>query len=372
MKVLHIMNYDIYNGTLTGGSQVAAKNHQILVNVFGEENTYLLIFSKYCSKNHKEQMYTLPIRTNAFEEIMNAIKGYRRFHPKLKKEIKVLLDMIDPDIVFLDSSELGQITKLLKKDVKSIVHFHNIEVDYIWKNRVKRKKISGFPVLYATYINEKLSVKKCDRVICLNERDNKRLQKVYKRNADLLLPVSFEDKFDKKKIHKDISSRKLIFIGSLFPPNLQGIEWFVKEVMIHLSDFELVIVGHNFEKKRKELERKNVRVIGTVDNLEEYYYSYSSVVMPIKYGDGMKVKTAEAMMYGMNIFATTEALEGYKTEGIKGICKCNTANEFIYCIRNAFENGKIEECAMDVRKSFLENNEIKKQINTFKGMIENL
>ena len=116
------------------------------------------------------------------------------------------------------------------------------------------------------------------------------------------------------------------------------------------------IVGKNFEKVRQELEQKNVKVIGTVDNLEEYYYRFPVIVMPILYGAGMKVKTAEAMMYGKTILASDEALVGYETDGIKGIFRCNTAEEYIEVIQDIFNKKNIynfREDQQSVRNLYL-------------------
>jgi hypothetical protein len=98
--------------------------------------------------------------------------------------------------------------------------------------------------------------------------------------------------------------------------------------------------------------------------LDEYYYTYSNIVMPIQYGAGMKVKTAEAMMFGMTIFATNEALEGYEVDDYKGIYRCNTAMEFIMAIRKMNESfwqqNTIRECFLQqyeskvVEKKFVE------------------
>lgn len=370
MKVLHIMDQDIINGVPNGGQQVAKKNHSILKKIFGEKNTYLLMFTKNICSESNDRVFTLPVVTNSFENFLISFLGYRRFSPVNKSKIKTILDTVNPDIIFMDSSELGKITKWIKKDIKCIVHFHNIEFDYVWKNKIKRKRFYGFPILFATYFNERLSVKRADKIICLNERDNKRLEKIYKYKADLILPVSFEDKFKAEVIHRKMDERKLLFIGSNFPPNYHGIKWFVQNVMPKLSDFELLIVGKGFENKREELETTNVKVIGTVDNLEEYYYSYCSVVMPILYGDGMKVKTAEAMMYGMNIFATSEALEGYCVENIDGIYRCENEEDFVKSIKNAYQNQLIHECAEEVRKSFLDNNRFESQIKMVKEMMK--
>ncbi len=103
--------------------------------------------------------------------------------------------------------------------------------------------------------------------------------------------------------------------------------------MPSLPDYTLRIVGKNFEIKKKELERDNVDVIGTVDDLEPFYYADNIMVMPIFYGAGQKVKTAEAMMYGKTIIATEEALEGYSVTDIEGIHKCRTSTDFISAIQ---------------------------------------
>lgn len=171
-----------------------------------------------------------------------------------------------------------------------------------------------------------------DKIILLNKRDEKELKKLYGRKADFFLPVSFTDTFDDKK--RVMSFRKqveLLFVGSLFQPNIEGLKWFVQEVMTRLDKdrFVLKIVGKNLQLLKHELESDNVQVIGTVDTIETYYYSADAVVVPVFYGDGMKVKTAEAMMYGKMILATDEALEGYDISDVEGIFRCNDASEFI-------------------------------------------
>ena len=126
------------------------------------------------------------------------------------------------------------------------------------------------------------------------------------------------------------------------------------------------IIGKGFESKREELECDNVKVIGTVENLEEYYYTASSIVMPIQYGDGMKVKTAEAMMYGLTIFATDEALEGYDVKDVQGIYRCNSSDEFIKSIKEAYEYNKIKALNSDIRNYFMNNHETKGLESTIK------
>ena len=143
--------------------------------------------------------------------------------------------------------------------------------------------------------------------ICLSARDGALLEKLYRRHADMMLPICMEDKLSKniiKEGKEEHGGKNLLFVGSKFPPNVQGITWFVENVMPKLPECTLTIVGKGFEELKEQLTRKNVIVIGGVDSLDPYYENAAAVVMALLYGDGLKVKTAEAMMYGKVIFAS--------------------------------------------------------------------
>ena len=74
-----------------------------------------------------------------------------------------------------------------------------------------------------------------------------------------------------------------------------------------LVNAEILIIGKGFETLKNDLECDNVKVIGTVEDVSEYFYRADFVIAPIFEGSGMKLKTAEALMYGKTIFGTTEA-----------------------------------------------------------------
>lgn len=164
--------------------------------------------------------------------------------------------------------------------------------------------------------------------ICLNKRDNELLKKEYHVSPHFLLPISMADDFGSNYVGSNKKTNIILFVGSYFMPNVKGIRWFCKNVMPYVNK-DLLIVGKKMELLKDELESEHVKVVGTVDSLGNYYRIADAVIMPIFIGDGMKVKTAEAMMYGKPILATNEALEGYEIKNIQGIYRCNTAKQFI-------------------------------------------
>ena len=352
-KILFITYQNIFGKVNTGGIQVAKRNFDLISSVTKQKIYIALICEQDYAKPDDSKIKYFERTANNKQALISALLLRKIYKIKEEKRLLTYIVQVNPDIIFLDGSMIGILLSKVPRNIKSLVYFHNVERDYAW-NKVKKEGLCFLPSFFASLYNEKIAVKKATKIISINERDGHRLEKLYGRLPDLYLPVSFYDRFKIQKIRRSLDRKELLFIGMMFPPNYQGIEWFIKEVMSELPEYHLTIVGKNFEKGRRRLERNNVTVIGTVDDLDEYYYTYPVIVMPIQYGAGMKVKTAEAMMYGMTIVATDEALEGYHVEGIQGIYRCNTADEFIKAIREIYEHDNLKVLQEDVRQIFLE------------------
>lgn len=365
-KALFVANCDIFSKNF-GGSQASNRNYKLLKEFFDVD---IVNFS--FSDRNIEKIYTIKTRGKVYN-ILNYFIGYAGFlNLDSEKKIMDILRFKEYDLIFLDSSNYGRLALKIKKlyhKTKIITFFHNLEYDFILGAMkfdnifLKFCKISK---LMSTYYNEKLSIKYSDYIITLNKRDTKKVFDTYKGKSNLELPVTLKDNFlqysNDTKIGKNI-----LFIGALFYANYHGIKWFVENVMPHINK-KLLIVGKDFETKKSELERINVEVIGSVDDLTPYYLNASCMVMPIFDGAGMKVKTAEALMYGKTIYGTTEAFEGYDIEYNKVGGLCNAKEEFIEKINND-KNIVFNEYS---RKVFLEKYSFESSKEKFKKfLIEN-
>ena len=264
------------------------------------------------------------------------------FPPVSNLDLKIIIDVIknnNIDYIFYDSSLLGTLVKKINVICKKpcITFFHNIEIDYIDVRFGKR--LIKLPYKILCWINEGRSVAYSDKIICLSERDRKRILKLYKKDIDLILPITFDDKvcidvlMDKYNKKNNENERYCLFVGSYIYTNYEAAVWFIQNVTSKIP-IKLKIIGKDFEKVKEELTRDNVEVIGTVDNLDDYYINADFVVSPLLDGAGMKVKIAEALMYGKTIFATKESFEGYEIEYDKVGGLCNTAEDFIIKIND--------------------------------------
>ncbi len=351
-KALFITPADMYDNFGNGGVKGSQKNYKLIEGYFGRENTYLCTFPRKTDVPPPEGAITWKRSQSAFGQLIAALFGCKVYFPWNEKKLLAFIHDKNIDLLFIDSSVLGRLAKAAKRfRYRTIVFFHNIEADYAW-NKAKNEGMQFLPSYWASRYNDKCGAK-ADMVMCLNTRDSARLERLYHRKADFLLPVTFSDAFDEKRISASYKN-EILFLGSFFTPNQISLEWFLEEVMPKLHNIHLNIVGKGFEIKREEYERNgNVTVIGSVKELDGYYYRHCAVVLPIRLGAGMKVKTAEAMMYGRRIFASDEALEGYDVEGTEGITRCNTAQEYITAINRYFGEGCLKSYEPAVRELFL-------------------
>lgn len=251
------------------------------------------------------------------------------------REIKKIINNSKAKIVFIETSSMGIFAKHAKRRGKFVISFfHNCEYELARQVRS--------PLLWGSIKKqEKETICFSDCLLFLNERDIKQAKKLY--NIPLskkiaVLPFTMRDSLsegDENKLVLKPKGKKGLFVGSDFAPNYNGIKWFVDNVAPYI-DCSIDVVGLNFER-HTELRRSNVNIIGTVEDIKPYMLDSDFVIFPIFQGSGMKVKTCEALMYGKQIFATDEAVNGYKIE--KGAFNiCNSPEEFIISINNYMRN----------------------------------
>lgn len=371
-----ISGHEFLKNQSDGGKKCAYRNYLLLKEYFGEDNLFVCTFDTQTEE--KQNARTFFSHKNKISQVISALQGTIICDTYVIRDVISYIENLDIDIIFSERSIMGNLLKKVVasyrkkgKSIKVILFQQNVEKNYVW-NKVKHESLFYLIPYFAFRRNEKSIMGYADKIITLTSRDHKLLQQIYNRGADYILPMTFDDlaehlpaDFERKK---PANGRNLLFIGSLFQPNYEGVLWFVNNVMPLLKNLNLWIVGKDWECVKEKIEKPNVQVIGTVDNLAPYYMEADAMVLPIFYGDGMKIKTAEAIMYGKTVFATDEALEGYEVENIKNIYRCNTREEFVHNIEYHFNSGKAKKINPEIRclfQSKYETNVVKKDFFKF-------
>ena len=348
MKLLFIQ-YRPFGEVMNGGDQGTKKNLDALRHVLGEENIDVSYLHTQAGKSspleYLKGMFYLPF-------------GYF-LGLNLRKVKQIVRKAEEYDFVFIDRSLFGVIAKALKAahyKGKILTSFQNVEVLYMDAKMPKHLPFRSV-LIHCADKNDKWSCAYSDIVIALNERDKLALNARYQREADVLIPVTLSDRLNEEpdKNAKTATRVKCLSIGAYFGPNNEGILWFAKNVLPHVS-VEYKIVGKGMAKLKEENPEllREIPVISDAPSLTPYFEEADVMVLPIFAGSGMKVKTCESLMYGKNILATNEALEGYEVEQGVSAWRCNTAEEYIACIKDFAQHPRLR-FNQAARQCFLEN-----------------
>lgn len=370
MKILFLTRFNFIEDKKNGGVLASARNYEMLCELYGEENVILYIIAPHKKEDNGRVRYF-----SADSSILITYFHYLMLKDRISgNTVKAILQGIltqKPDLIFYDSSTFGQIISDSRmQKINSIVFFHNIERQYTWEQVKKHSKLCIFRYLATRYNERKMAING-SKVICLNSRDARLLKRYYQREPDMVLPITFKDTYELVKGYKILEDIELLYVGSYYAHNYSGLIWFIKNVMPYI-DRHLTIVGKDMNKLSGKIKiPANVHIVGTVEDISQYYRSAYAVVMPVFMGGGMKVKTAEAMMYGKTIFASQEALEGYIFEDTDSIYLCNSAHEFVHAI-NRHDFNQRGRFIMGVRQIFLENYCTDNYISLFKEFLEAL
>lgn len=331
MKILFV---SFFNGQLdSGGSMCSNRNLKSLQTIYGEENVFL--YSIRRSPKKENQSRIIWGLKNIFVDIFEL--GFGGLNAVHKKEIRAIINKLNISTVFIDSSLFGILCKKIKAEfplINIITFFHNVEYSFFIQDILKEKKYLLFYRIFLAYSSEKMVCKYSNKIISLNQRDGNQILSFYKRKSDIVIPISIENNYNKTPLDASVDNKIGLFVGSYFFPNVHGIKWFIENVMPK-TNIKLIIVGKDMDILRNEISQdiKNIEIYSSVPNLTEYYEKADFVILPIFFGGGMKVKTAEALMFGKFLIGTPEAFVGYEINNEVGIF-CNEKEEMINTINN--------------------------------------
>lgn len=348
MKVLY---YSVPHGEQeSGGTVIRKRNLAFLRDLVGEDNA---IF-------HHLSEFTWRLKIT---RIIQELTGAELFVDK-----KLLEELENVDFVFIDGTNRGTFSTSALRKTRVISFFHNVEYDYLCQEMTNHcgimsmlKNIILKPVVY--YFERRVC-RYSDTVITLNQRDSDRLKQLYSRKSDLILPTSMEDSYEEAE--PDDSPPYLLFIGSAFFGNTDGLFWFCEHCMPKIKA-PLIVAGKGMEKYKDKYPSDRIRVYGYVDDLAQLYRNAAAVVSPIISGSGMKTKTCEAMMYGKVIFGTPESFEGYLLSNDCIVCESDT--EFVEAI-NAYLDRGDRYFSRENRELFLRNYESSVVARKFKDFFD--
>ena len=169
---------------------------------------------------------------------------------------------------------------------------------------------------------------------------------------------------NKKLPEKKEWSKYLLFVGSKNTSNIDGMNYFLKEILplIHrkIPDIKVLLVG----QISKHITHRSVKKIGEIESLDAVYSLADIVINPVRVGTGLKIKTVEALAYSKPFVGTPEAVSGLLSKDALGkpFLVAKTPEEFSHHVIHLYEDRNLyDNLAHQAYQFILEYNERTKE-----------
>ncbi|MFA7656271.1 glycosyltransferase [Acidithiobacillus thiooxidans] len=131
------------------------------------------------------------------------------------------------------------------------------------------------------------------------------------------VPIFCYDSIPNPSESKLESRKNILFVGGFgHTPNIDAALWLSNEIYPIIStkqpDTKLILVGSNPTKEILDLQSEHIIVTGFVTDevLDTWYSSARVVVVPLRFGGGIKGKVIESMYKGVPCVSTTVGFQG--------------------------------------------------------------
>ncbi|KIM02624.1 MAG: hypothetical protein KN64_14640 [Sulfurovum sp. AS07-7] len=253
---------------------------------------------------------------------------------------------------------------------KKYLRVHNDERKYFKElakstNNILKKIFYYLESIKFSYY-EKNFFKKNIIKACLHVSDDE--YKIYKNNYQFInhifLPASVDVNDFKKYTKKN--NKTVLFIGSLFMPNnIEGLMWYLKNIHNNLckifQDYNLVIAGNSkgFDVQSfiETLNKfTNIIFYDSPENLDDLYLESCVFINPMLSGAGVKLKTINAVKYGLPIVSTEIGNEGTGLIHKSHLLVAKNDNDFLQHMIHLLEDESLRNSlVLNAQRFLLEN-----------------
>jgi glycosyltransferase involved in cell wall biosynthesis len=281
--------------------------------------------SEYCARAYpfrhsvrdkRSLAFPLELARSVFDPLPLAV---RRFHPPaMRAFLEQLIATEQFDRAVADF--LGPTSYFPYLD-RAVLFQHNVET-MIWKRRAQHAQNPLRRWYYRLQADrmfrfEQESCRAAAHVVAVSEQDAAMLRQLFgvERVSAVPTGVDIETLTPHGPPAEKVSD--LIFVGSMdWLPNVDGIEWFVREVLPLVRrcrpDCSLTIVGRIPPPSIVALGRADdkIRVTGTVPDIRPLLWGSAVSIVPLRIGGGTRLKIYESMAARVPAVSTTVGAEG--------------------------------------------------------------
>jgi glycosyltransferase involved in cell wall biosynthesis len=346
-----------------------AQHHEVTLVSFvrGDQSKDVDQLRKFCAAIHVVQM-----QRGAVNDGLAMVRSLVTSQPWMmvrddRTEMRALIDKLCAetkfDVAHADQLNMGQYAARVP-NAKKVMDAHNA----LWL--LYKRLAETMPVgprrlllerdwkLLKTY--EGHMCNNFDVVLAVSEEDKRALLEAMGEKPSHASPTSLPMGEERQKItvipiavdgdetapvHRHANANHILHIGTMYwPPNIDGVKWFINEVMPLIRDKKpgvvFDVVGARPPQALLDISKADptINVTGYVDNPHPYLQQAGVMVVPLRAGGGMRVKILNAMAQALPIVTTTLGCEGIAVKDGTHVLIADTPADFAAAVLRVLDD----------------------------------
>ena len=262
------------------------------------------------------------------------------FNKKLKKKINYELDDFFEDRWLEEVCRIQEINKYNRVLIPYIFNskffnaFQNstvkiLDTHDLFGNRNQILQKLGIENLWfsTTIDDEKRGLQRANKIIAIQHHEEEYFRKLAEDQAEVRTVSHF---IEPQFLSISPQSYGIFgFIGSENPLNVNGLRWFIYDVLPlvkqKIPEFKFLIGGGICRKIEKN---EDYELLGKIDSINDFYKACSFTINPIQAGTGLKIKTIESIAFGRPVVSSSNGAVGLESFINNGVCVADKPEQF--------------------------------------------
>ncbi|WP_018412040.1 glycosyltransferase [Methyloversatilis thermotolerans] len=302
---------------MTRPLRVVLVTHDPFWRLGGGERTRNLALSWMLGQLFELHLYCLAPVGEGDRALLSRLRINATLHPALPEVaagLHGLIDSTSAGACIFARIKLHALAMNLPPHVLRILDTHDLVSD----NVTSRARVGLAPWDHPMDFEQEMALLACyDHVLLIQRDDHRRVAARLGPDRALCVPhpVSFA------RVPVRPQGRTLGFVGSAWQANIDGLDWFAREVWPRFRDdaLEFHVWGTAGTRWKPPEDARIVRH-GFVADYRAIWGAMDVAINPVRWGSGLKIKTVEALGHGLPLVTTTEGARGVENPDSANFC----------------------------------------------------
>jgi len=299
-----------------------------LVSYLGEHCELTIIFTRAIRPDVLQRLRTV---TTRFRFITLDSTGSMQ-EPAMLEGLRAVCAELDPaDVYIVDKLENSAVLDVLPVRGQRFVDTH----DLLSQKTLSMQRYGYRPRIPMSEQDESERLARYDGVICIQREDYALVCRWLGESKAILAP--HPTAITPQLIRRQ--ARRIGFAASDWFANVEGLQWFLREVWPAFTDRALALdIYGSVRTHFSDDDSPGACFHGHVGSLQAVYGEIDIVINPVRFGSGLKIKTVEALGNGLPLVTTGEGARGLTDADGDALVIADEATSFITALETLLDS----------------------------------